>query len=146
MSDSSPPRLAAATAILLLAFGGAIGWLFAGGARTDTETGVRTVLEGAQVLRAEGTDFPFTLRVAGPASVLVTLSEHCTSEATVTLGPLRTALRPDPVYEPEAEAEHTFKVRAGAGPTRIEFRSSGPYVLRIEPVPMAMGNDQEPVS
>lgn len=97
------------------------------------------VLDARRVLRAEGTDFVFTITEPLEASVHVALSEHCTSEATVTLGPLRTALRPAPVYEPERDPEHRFRVRAGARPQTLRLHESGPYILRIEPIPMAMG-------
>ena len=103
------------------------------------------LVDARRVLLSEGTDFVFTVPEAGRYQIEVSLSEHCTSTATVRVSPLRTALRPDPVYEPD-EAEHTWKVKVGTRPEAFELKEAGPYVLRIEPIPMAMGNDGEPTA
>ena len=109
------------------------------------EADVCPVLAAERVLQSEGTDFVFTLPEAGRYEVGVQLSAHCTSKATVHIARLRTALRPDPVYEPDP-AVHTLEVRAGHVPQVLEFAWAGPCLLRIEPIPMAMGMEATPTS
>ena len=123
-----------------------VGFLLGQRAAPAPTEAAQVLLEAERVLLSEGTDFTFTVPAPGPVSVRVALSENCTSETTVTVGPLRTALRPDVVYEPEAEPEHLFSVRAGADPRTLELAEAGPYVLRLAPIPMAMGSDGAPSS
>ena len=131
------------TAVLLvIAFGG--GYLLATCTAHDTVCGDFTILDAERILRSEGTDFMFTAPAPGQVEVLVALSANCSSEATVRIGPLRTALRPDVVYEPELEPEHTLRVRAQAEPRVLTLAEPGPYAVRLDPVPMAMGNDGAP--
>jgi len=137
MSASPSPVRHVLAALALIAVGAGLGWLLS--CPGPVPDGV--YLDAERLLRSEGTDFPFTVARAGAVHVHVVLSKQCTANATVRIGPLRTALRPDPVLEPEAEPEIVFTVSAGAAAQRFELREDGPYVLRIEPIPMAMGSE-----
>lgn len=137
MNAAASPVRHLLAALLLVALGTGLGLLLP----RSVSLPETVYLDAERLLRSEGTDYPFTARRSGGARVHVILSAHCTATATVRMGPLRTALRPDPVLEPEAEPEVVFTVTAGDGPRRVELREDGPYVLRIDPIPMAMGSE-----
>jgi hypothetical protein len=73
------------------------------------------------------------------------MPEGCTKDGSLTLSPLYVALRDGVAYEPSREPEHSLAVpHRGLPATRLELKRAGAYVLRMEPIPMAMGNEANP--
>ncbi len=100
------------------------------------------LLDAELVLRSEGTTYAFTVAEPGPVRVTIRLPRDCQHDADVSLTPVYVAMRPGLVYEPDAKPEHRLKVPAtGLRDARLELHHAGAYVLRIEPIPMAMGNE-----
>ncbi len=95
-------------------------------------------------LRSEGTTYAFTSRSGGPVVLTIDLPEGGTQEVHVSISPVFVAMRPEPVYEP-GEPEHVITVpAAGLLARRLVLAREGAYVLRIEPVPMAMAHEGAP--
>jgi len=100
------------------------------------------MVDAALPLRSEGTTYAFTVAKPGPVQLTVQLPQGCQHDADVSLSPVFVAMRPGIVYEPDERPEHRIKVPAtGMRDERIELHHAGAYVLRIEPIPMAMGNE-----
>lgn len=93
-------------------------------------------------LRSEGTTWTFTVDEPGAVMLVVDMPPDCKQDGSVSISPLYVAMRPDVVYEPSKEPEHVIPVpHGGLASTRVELKRAGAYVLRMEPIPMAMGNE-----
>lgn len=103
------------------------------------------LLDAELELRSEGTTWTFTAERAGSVTLAVDMPSGCTKEGRLTLSPLYVALRDGVAYEPSREPEHALTVPPNGLPsTRLELAHAGAYVLRMEPIPMAMGNEANP--
>jgi hypothetical protein len=129
-----------ATAIALGA-GIGTGWFLAVRTRPVPEPR-RVLVDTTLRLRSEGAFFPFTLD--GPAAVTVEVHLPEMLEAEVALGPLYAAMRPELVYEPDAEEDVRFPVRGcSTPPFSHRLEKAGPYAVRVPPIPTAMGMESE---
>ncbi len=105
----------------------------------------RKLLDAELELRSEGASWTFTTESPGPVMIVVEMPDHCSQDGRIDIAPLYLALRPQPVYEVDKEPEHTFVVpRTGLPSTRVELARAGPYVIRMDAIPMAMGNEANP--
>ncbi len=105
----------------------------------------QVLLDAELELRSEGTTWSFTAPRAETVTLLVDMPEGCTQDGRLTLSPLYVVLRDGVTYEPSRDPEHALTVpHAGLPATRLELKHAGAYVLRMEPIPMAMGNEANP--
>jgi hypothetical protein len=137
-----PIRHLAMAAACLCVIGYAAWFAFFSAAHPAREV---TLLDASLPLRSEGTTWTFTADRPGAVTLVVVMPAGCTKDGRLWVHPLHLALRPDPVYEPDPEPEHVIDVpAAGLGPTRLELRRPGAYVVRMEPIPMAMAHEGAP--
>ena len=109
------------------------------------DPGAASLLDAELELRSEGTTWTFTAERAGSVRLTVDMPPGCTKEGRLTLSPLYVALRDGVSYEPSREPEHDLTIPPeGLPSTRLELAHAGAYVLRMEPIPMAMGNESNP--
>ena len=120
-------------------------WILGGGLDGFGSAPVTKYLDADLILRSEGTTYTFTIDAPGAVLLVVDMPEDCKQDGSVSISPLFVALRPDPVYEPDEVPEHVIAIpRGGLPATRLELKRAGAYVLRMEPIPMAMGNEGTP--
>ncbi len=105
----------------------------------------RKLLDAELPLRSEGTTWTCTVDEPGVVMLVVDMPAGCTKDGRLSVSPLYLALRPDPVYEPGREPEHALVIpHGGLASTPVELARAGAYVLRLDPIPMAMGNEGNP--
>ena len=103
------------------------------------------LVDASLPLRSEGTTWTFTVERPGAVTLVVEMPAGCEKDGRLSISPLYVAMRPDPIYEPDKEPEHSIDVpHSGLPSTRIELKRAGAYVLRMEPIPMAMAHEGAP--
>jgi len=136
-----PIRHAVMAVSCLLVIGCAVWFALSGPSTSEAEV----YLDASLVLRSEGTTYAFTVDRAGPVILAVDMPERCEKDGRLSISPLYVALRPDPVYERDPRPEHVIPVpHTGIPATRIDLQHAGAYVLRMEPIPMAMAHEGAP--
>ena len=88
----------------------------------------RIMLEEDAALRADGTEFAFTVRRPSKIKIDVQLPGGLKSE--VVVGRARVAEKGDVAYQPQEEDAWRFEV-VGAGSGERVYRAVGLYILRI---------------
>ncbi len=97
----------------------------------STDDGVPSrsiMLEEDARLRADGTEFAFTVRRPSMIRIQVRLPAGLTSE--VIVGRAQAAGKGDVAYQPEEDGAWRFEVQ-GAGSAERAYRAVGLYILRI---------------
>ena len=88
----------------------------------------RVMLEEDARLRADGTEFAFTVRRPSTIKVAVRLPDGLTSE--IVVGRARSAQPGDVAYQPQDDDAWRFEV-SGAGSAERVYRAVGLYIVRI---------------
>jgi hypothetical protein len=135
-------------ALVLLALGVAGGFLLARYMPTAGESPRRVLLDLRRPVDSMGALFAFTIAEPGVVRVHVGLERCCEdTEARAAFGPLLPALRPHAVYEPDPALDTAFTVTPSAAPgRRFDLKKPGVYAVRIEPIPSAMGSEDEAIA
>ena len=97
------------------------------------------LLDAEAVLRSDGTEFAFSVRQ--PSRVKIWVHLPMMLDGTVRVGPAESAGPRDIAYVPRRSDETRFQAMGRMdGPLELTLMAVGPYFVRIEPIPVAMGD------
>lgn len=138
-STARPPRWlgpAIYLGVILLGVGFAI---WAGGQQEEAAPPSDVVLLDQRTpLRSDGTEFAFTVRQPSRLRIQVNLPEGL--KGTVRVGVPGIAKKRAFAYRPLRESELTFRVDGAMDePFERDVMAVGGYILRLDPIPVAMG-------
>lgn len=117
-----------------------IGFAFWAGAQQSevAPPGQVVLLDQRTPLRSDGTEFAFTVRQPSRIRIQVKLPDGL--KGTVRFGVPGIAGKRAFAYRPLKESELTFRVEGSTGaPFERDVMAVGGYILRLDPIPVAMG-------
>jgi len=103
-----------------------------------------SLVEHETPLRRDGAEFPFTVP-AGVTVLEVAVDLPPGLEGGAEIGPLIPVGRLPGAWRIDPDRSTRLALGAGnAGPQRVPCRTPGAWMLRVEPIPMAMGAGEMP--
>ena len=103
--------------------------------------GRHVLLDTRAALRSDGTEFAFVLREASRVWVKVVPPHDLDGHAVLGLPAI--AGRHDIAYAPKLEGQHRWAVGPQHEDLEVVLMSPGTYIVQLEPIPVAMGNESE---